>query len=274
MLSHAVGITSGKGGVLKTTLACHLAGIAAESGRRTLLVDVDPQGNAMFDLGYPSDGGQGLADAISSGTSIRILDNVRPNLDVIPGGPALDQIETPHVAACWRRLENALHDVASGYGLIVIDSPARELSLRRMILTAARCVVVPTGVDRASRVGLPGVAATINEVREATNPRLDVLAVVAGPIPSTHSRIRARARARLGALIGDDDLVASTVIRHAPLVAEQCRELGMLSTEFAEHIHAGRVDPASTSGAAPAVAADWRTLVDELLERIDLLPTP
>ncbi len=94
MLGNAVAITAGKGGVLKTSLACHLAGLAADGGWRALLVDADPQGNAMFDLGYPSDGGAALAAALLGDGGLVILDDVRPDLDVICGGPALDTVAT------------------------------------------------------------------------------------------------------------------------------------------------------------------------------------
>ncbi len=144
-----------------------------------------------------------------------------------------------------------------------------------MILTAARWVIVPAGIDRASRVGLPDVAATINEVRDTTNPDLDVLAVVAGPIAVTSTRIRAHARRRLGELIGNPELVATTVIRHAPLVAEQCRELGLLTHEYAALAESGHhgdsgsvsLDPTAISSAAGGLAADWAELVGELLTR-------
>lgn len=264
MLVNTVGITAGKGGVLKTTLACHLSGLAAHAGWQVLLVDADPQGNAMFDLGYRSDGGENLAAAISGTADLRPLGDVRDRLDVAPGGPFLDGLPRSDDPEHWWRLNSALEPLAGRYDLVVIDSPARELHLRRQILTAARCVVIPTGVDRASRVGLPDAAASINEVRSVTNPRLDVLAVVAGPIAQTHTRIRERTRARLGELIGDPALVAATTVRFAPLAAERCREHGMLTTEYAEM---GDPRHRASTGSATGIARDWTCLVAELLDR-------
>lgn len=275
MLSNAVAVTAGKGGVMKTTLSCHLAGLAASAGWRTLLVDTDPQGNAMFDLGYESDGGENLASALIGGTRVNPLAGVRRGLDVVCGGPALDECrridDTPET---WCRLDAALVPLATSYDLIVIDSPARELLLRHMIMTSARFLVIPAGVDRASRVGLPDAARSIRDVRRVTNPNLEVLAVVAGPIAAAGSQIQARARAHLGDLIGDPSLVCNTVVRHSALVAEQCREYGMLSTEYAisgetSPIHSPRnTQPRErVSTAAQGVAEDWRRLVAEVLGR-------
>lgn len=279
MLDNAVAVTSGKGGVLKTSLSCHLAGIAASHGWKVLLVDADPQGNAMFDLGYPSDGGVSLAAALVDGVQLQPLASVRPNLDVVCGGPALDKVAyTFRDEPCeWTRLKDALARLATNYDLVVIDSPARELWIRHMILTAARFLVIPSSVDRASRVGLPDAAATINEVRAATNPGLEVLAVVTGPIPVTSTQIRQRARQRLGDLIGDHDLVCETIIRRADLVAEHCREYGLLSHEYATLEHKGSAagskqdlnasGSATVSQAADGVSEDWQRLIGELLTR-------
>lgn len=279
MLENVVAVTAGKGGVLKTSLACHLSGIAAASGWRVLLVDADPQGNAMFDLGYHSDGGDGLATALVDRTPLRPLEDVRPNLDVVCGGPRLDDAarQFSDVTEDWYALQDTLASSTERYDLVVIDSPARELWIRHMILTAARFLIIPSGIDRASRVGLPDAAATVNEVRAATNPELDVLAVTAGPIAITSTRIRQRARQRLGDLIGDHGLVCDTIIRHAPLVAEQCRELGLLTHEYARlstsasnrhnNTTAPVLDPATISGSARGVAADWSNLTSEILTR-------
>lgn len=259
---NCIAVASGKGGVLKTTLACHLAALAAQAGQRVLLVDLDPQGNAMFDLGYDSDGGRNLADALGGSARLQPLPAVRDRLDVIAGGAKLDP-----VGACvswnspesWRRLARILAPLAAGYDLIVLDSPTREPWLRHQILTAARQLVVPTGIDQASRTGLPDIARTVDVVREHTNPYLDVLAVVIGPLPVTSTATIANARRLVGELIGDDDLVAETTVRCAPAVAQHCRERGLLSHEYAS--------VPGAPAAARHVAGDWRALIGELLGR-------
>lgn len=272
VLINCVAVASGKGGVLKTTIATHLAGLAAAAGWRVLLVDADPQGNAAFDLGYLSDGGAALTGALERSNRLTPIAHVRPGLDVIAGGPSLDRVAGGRLTDL-AALDDALRPLADRYDLIVIDAPARELTLRRMILTASRYVIVPSGIDRASRLGLPDAAATINEVRAATNPELDVIAVVGGPLPVSGSRMRERVVHRLGELIGDHDLVCRTVVRHAPLVAEQCRERGILTHEYASDAllpatsTAVPADRSLLSTAATALATDWMALCDDLLGR-------
>lgn len=279
MLENCIAVTAGKGGVLKTSISSHLSGLAASAGWRVLLVDADPQGNAMFDLGFSSDGGQAFAAALVGRRRLTPIKDVRPGLDVVAGGPALDDLATRFTRpAQWNELSNKLAPLASNYDLIIIDSPARELWLRRMILSAARFLIIPSGIDRASRVGLPDAAATVHEVRAATNPELDVLAVVTGPMNATSTRLRQRSKEHLGALIGDPDLVCDTIVRYAPLIAEQCRDRGLLTTEYADLVNQNHAhlpedpdhaphDRSAVSRSADRLANDWQRLVNELLVR-------
>ncbi|MEI2816470.1 MAG: ParA family protein [Microthrixaceae bacterium] len=283
LIPQCIAFVAGKGGVLKTTAATQTAGLAAAGGWSVLLVDLDPQGNAMFDLGYRSDGGAGLADALMRGTPLRPASDRRDGLAYVAGGPALDEL-APHLALhpeAIHALHNALEPIADAYDLIVVDAPPRELALRRMILTAAHYLVVPSGVDRASRVGLADAAASVTEIRQATNPDLDVLGVFAGPVGANSHQIRARVVTRLGDLIDDHDLVLGTVVRYAPLIAEECRERGLLVGEYADA--ASRAQPwyeaiktgsETYSRAAEGLAADWQLLVDEILARFVKLQEP
>ena len=66
-MRRVVAVANAKGGVGKTSVTAGLAGLAAQSGRRVLTIDADPQGNLSLDLGYPISDGQGLALAIQSG---------------------------------------------------------------------------------------------------------------------------------------------------------------------------------------------------------------
>ncbi len=85
-------ITNGKGGVGKTSLTANIAGHAAEAGWRTLVVDLDAQGDLGEDLGYSHDGdsddGLGLHDAVLRGSPLDVIANVRgrERLDAVAGG--------------------------------------------------------------------------------------------------------------------------------------------------------------------------------------------
>jgi cellulose biosynthesis protein BcsQ len=90
-LRRVVCVANGKGGVFKTSLAAHVAGLTAAAGYFMLIVDLDPQGDLSDDLGYfdsdADDHGQGLAAALVTGQPIApTLRAVRSNLDVVTGG--------------------------------------------------------------------------------------------------------------------------------------------------------------------------------------------
>lgn len=254
---NTIAVAAGKGGVLKTTLACHLVAAAAESGDRVLLVDCDPQGNAALDLGYRGDGGLALADALTTGAQPSPILGVRPGLDVLAGGRELDAaaLHLARTGADGTALRRSF-GLLDRYDLIVIDCPARELVIRRCALTAAGFVVVPSTADLASYHGLADLAGSITDVRSSNNPDLDVLAVVAGPIPASGSAIRARAIEELGRYIGDPDLVCSSTIRSSLRTALECRATGRVSWAVE-----------SPDGPGRHLAEDWRRVTADLLER-------
>lgn len=276
MIPQCLAIGAGKGGVLKTTTATQLAAAAAHAGWSVLLVDADPQGNAMFDLGYESDGGHGLAEALLHRTPLVPRRSDRDGLHYISGGPQLEAVisEGAHNPNVLYSLNDAVEGVADDFDLIVVDSPPRELVIRRFVLTAAHYLVVPTGIDRASRVGLADIAGTVREIRESSNVDLEVLGVFTGPLPVAGTRMKQRMIERVGALIDDDELVHQTVIRYAPLIAEACREQGIVASEYAglasqdpPWYQTKRTPTQTYSSAAQGLAADWDALCTEILQR-------
>lgn len=259
-MRNVISVAAGKGGVLKTTLACHLAVAATERHQRVLLIDGDPQGNTSIDLGYHGDGGASLALALVSASAPEPVRDVRPGLDVVAGGRDLDgaSLLMARTASDDTALRRSLQHLGNSYGLIVLDCPARELVIRRAALTASGFVVVPSTSDLASYHGLADLAASITQVRQADNPELDVLAVVAGPIPANGSGMRARATADLGRFIGDESLVTAATIRYSLHTAQQCRTRGLTSLEVAA---------ADKSIEARHLAEDWKRVTDDLLDR-------
>ncbi len=258
--SNTIAVAAGKGGVLKTTLACHLAVAATAAHRRVLLVDLDPQGNTALDLGFASDGGRALAHALTNGDRPEPLCDIRTRLDVLPGGRDLDAaaLTLTRSALDDGSLARVLSQLEDEYDFVIVDCPARELVLRRAALSAAAFVVVPSSSDLASYHGLADLAATISEVRRAGNDELDVLAVVAGPVPSNATGLRRRAIAELGRLIGDPTLLVNTTVRTSHLTAERCRAGGLTTAEYAARSH---------TPAAISLADDWAAITGEILGR-------
>jgi len=179
-----------------------------------------------------------------------------------------------------------LAPIAANYHLIVIDSPPRELLLRKLLFTAGRFIVVPCQVDEGSVDGIAGVFETAAEVRDADrlNPELEVLGCFLGPIQNGASKTERLTRQRINALVGDDDFVFASTIRSAQSIAAYCRLNGILTNEY-EQLAAdtkanGRrwfrlsqeereqaKDEHSFSEAAPGLAADWEHLIGEIMAR-------
>ncbi|CAM3333893.1 MULTISPECIES: ParA family protein [Williamsia] len=286
-LSRVVAFANGKGGAGKTSVSVNCAGLAAAAGWRTLFIDLDPQGNAGEDLGYnqagSTDNGQHLLDALGSSQKLApVLSEVRPNLDVIPGGEALDDLESILVGRAQRSkqvhsmLAEALTPLAGEYDLIVLDTPPTRPSLLQVALGATRWIVVPTKPDRASILGLGALATQIIQVRQF-HPDIDVLGAVLFDVSTSAKAVRRNAIQDITDALGGAAPLFKSVIRHTETCAVQSREEGKLIHELAEQVEdaepywkalkEGRT-PTRVPGSAPALAEDYVLLCQEILQRI------
>lgn len=292
-IGNTILFVNGKGGVLKTTAAAHLAGYAATSGWDVLIIDADAQANQSRDLGYVPDGGEALAEALMGNRPLEPIRHRKlESLSYVPGGPAVDaalgQLTselTRGKVGSLRAFERALTPIAGDFHLIVVDSPPRELLLRKLLFTAGRFIVVPCQVDEGSVDGIAGVFETVGEVRDidALNPELEVLGAFLGPIQTGAKKTERLTRERINDLVNIDDFVFPTTIRSAQSIAAYCRLHGILTNEY-EHIAADAKanrrwfrltkedrekakDEHTFSEAAPGLAADWEHLVGEIMER-------
>lgn len=286
-LSRVLTFANGKGGVGKTTCAVNVAGLAAAAGWRTLLIDLDPQGNVGHDLGYTwanaGDRGQHLVDALVTGQALQpVLTDVRPNLDVISGGEALDDLEDVMSGRARRNqathalLAEALSGLATNYDLIVIDTPPTRPSLLHLALSATRWIIVPTRADRSSIEGLRTLAAQIVRAR-TINPLIGVLGAVLFDSGTSATVVRRNAITDIENALDGAAPIFDSVVRHSESAAVDSREQGILAHELAEKADAaepywkalreGRT-PTRVPGSAPALAEDYVLLTQEVLTRI------
>lgn len=282
MIPSALMVSNGKGGVLKTSLAANLCGLAALSGWRVLAVDLDPQGNLASDFGVldRSDGGAGLLRAVANQEPLVPLREVRPGLDLVAGGPATAEL-TGHLsraaltgAVVHGLLERALAPVAGDYNLVVFDSPPGEALIHTLALTAAHYVVIPTQPDVASIHGLGAVFARLLDVRESTNPNVEILGVVVGPVGTQSTAIVRDTKAKLAEVLGESIPVFDPTIRLAQAAAVHCRERGLLAHEYEQAAGSaapwwkqrgsGERGPAFSSAAA-GLAEDYQRLAETIL---------
>ncbi len=176
-------IANQKGGVGKTTTAVNVAGELARRGRRVLLVDIDPQGNATTSLG--------IAKASLTVTSYDLLlggappetipqPSGRDRLDIIPADQELAgaSIELVDVARREWRLHDGLVNLFPRYDWIIIDCPPSLGLLTLNALCAANAVLIPLQCEYLALEGLAQLKQTLERVRESLNPTLRIIGVV------------------------------------------------------------------------------------------------
>jgi chromosome partitioning protein len=186
-------IANQKGGVGKTTTAVNVAACIAEAGISTLLVDVDPQGNATVGLGAARDDGPGLYGLLIG--EIEAAEAVRPTsvngLSLIASTPDLAgaTMELPRIADSETRLRDALAPLRDAYEYVILDCPPSLGPLTVNALVAAERVIVPVQTEYFALEGLAGLLDTLSLVQRELNPRL----TVAGMLLTMHD-----ARTKLG----------------------------------------------------------------------------
>jgi chromosome partitioning protein len=172
-----------KGGVGKTTTAINLGACLAELGYRTLVVDLDPQGNATTGLGLnPRELDVSLYDVIIQETPLEdcIEATEFRNLFVAPASLDLAGAEIELVPAFSRelKLRNALAEVKDDFDFVLIDCPPSLGLLTVNGLAAATEVVVPIQCEYYALEGLGQLLRNVNLVQKNLNPVLEVSAIV------------------------------------------------------------------------------------------------
>jgi chromosome partitioning protein len=182
-MGKVIAVASQKGGVGKTTTAINLSACAAEGGRRVLLLDIDPQGNAGSGVGLvPDEADPTLYEVLVSGYPIdqAIHRDVLPGMDVLPSGQKLSgaEVELVGVMARETRLRQALATIRDQYDYIFIDCPPSLGLLTVNTLTAADSVLIPLQCEYYALEGLTQLVRTIQLVQENLNPGLRIEGVL------------------------------------------------------------------------------------------------
>ncbi len=187
VVGRVIAIANQKGGVGKTTTAINLAVALADTGRRVLLIDLDPQGNATSGICPPQDvsaargEGKTIYQALVGGLAIaEILRQVRPTLSLAPAGDDLvgAEIELVTMEGRERRLRALLEPVRAEYNYVLIDTPPSLGILTLNALVAADSVLVPMQCEYYALEGLSALLGTINKVKAALRPGLEIEGLV------------------------------------------------------------------------------------------------
>ncbi|HET7275018.1 MAG TPA: AAA family ATPase [Longimicrobiaceae bacterium] len=183
-MSRIIAIANQKGGVGKTTTAINLGACLAVAEKRTLVIDIDPQGNATSGLGVQKEKlERSIYDVLVEGTPIRevIVPHVHFDcLDVAPATRDLVGVEVELVSRKAREgiLREAIQAVRDDYDFILIDAPPSLGMLTLNTLAAADTVMIPIQCEFYALEGLSQLLNTVRIVQKNLNPRLQIEGVL------------------------------------------------------------------------------------------------
>ena len=178
-----IAICNQKGGTGKTTTSVNLSGVLADAGKKILLVDMDPQGNATSGVGVnKNEIKSSVYDVLIHKSDINdvIIPTAYKNFNLLPCNINLTgaEIELVGVLSRETRLKKAIDSIKAEYDFIFIDSPPSLGLLTLNTLVAADCIIIPIQCEFYALEGVSGLLNTINLVKDGLNSTLYIEGVL------------------------------------------------------------------------------------------------
>ena len=215
-----IAVASQKGGVGKTTVSLNLALALAERGRRTLLVDLDPQGGVGHALARADAELPGVADVLAGAASVEqaLLTTRLPGLTLLPRG-RLDPIDVCELELNLHQaglLERVLGVADRSFDVTVVDTPSGLGMATRAALRVVDFVLLPVQAERLALRSVSQILRVIEHVRAHENPRLELL----GVLPTMADKQRPASMSVLIDVWNDLTGVLDTVVPRADVFAD------------------------------------------------------
>jgi chromosome partitioning protein len=275
VLTRILAIANQKGGVGKTTTAVNLAASLAAAKQRTLLVDLDPQGNATSGLGIDKNAlERSVYDCLVHGAAVSdvMLPTALPELFVAPSNRDLVGAEVELVAGPRRewRLAEALSGIISApkgarehFDYVLIDTPPSLGLLTLNALCAAKGVLIPIQCEYYALEGLSDLCGTIERVKQTLNADLavsGVLLTMYDARPSLTRQVEQEVRAFFEDKVFDTVVPRNIRLSEAPsfgkpillydIASRGCQSYLELAREFLRRAPVGSARVVGTGGAA------------------------
>jgi len=177
-MNKIIAVANQKGGVGKTTTAINLSASLALKSRRTLLIDLDPQGMSTLGLAKPKEAGKGIYQAMMNDRDLMdcILGTEIENFYLCPCSPELAGVEAElyGVERREKRLIEAVEKARRFFNYIIIDCPPSLSFLTLNALSAADSLIIPVQTEFFCMEGIPDLFQTLETVRTYFNPKLAI----------------------------------------------------------------------------------------------------